>query len=146
MPLNKRGGCKNRRNPNSTNKKIEYPDGNEQEIGICIKTLGSGRFTIRYFDTQKQTLVETIGIARRTLRKRQQWVKPDYYVIISKRDYENKFVDIIYVYDPEFVSDLKRQNLINDCLMNDTEKDDNFDFQEDIPKSDTEEETNIQEN
>ena len=72
--------------------------------------MGSGNFSVRYIDSQKNKLVESIGVARGKLRSKgkKQWVKADKYMIISKRDYGDKFVDIIYVYDPEYVSELKK--------------------------------------
>lgn len=145
MPRNTTGGNKNKKKANKhvnefINRKLEIPEGQEQEIGICTKILGSSRFSIKYVDTNENTLVETIGVARKNLKRSRQFVGVDKFVIISTRDYDNKVVDIIHVYNDTEVNTLKSKKLINEHLYNNEEKDDNFDFCDDMDLSNSENE------
>ena len=64
---------------------IFLPEGQEQEIGICTKILGSNFFSIKLLSSTVYTLVETIGVARKNLKKSRQFVSGiDKFVIISK--------------------------------------------------------------
>lgn len=146
MPRNTTGGDKNKKKGNKyvnqmINRKLEIPDDKEQFIGICIKNLGSSRFTIQYIDNNEKK--ECIGIARKNLKKTRQFVAIDKFVIIATRDFEKDKVDIIHVYNETEVATLKRKNIINEYLYNDT-KEDNIDFKDLDIISDEEEELNTE--
>ena len=88
MPRNTTGGDKNKKKGNKyvnqmINRKLEIPDDKEQFIGICIKNLGSSRFTIKYVDSLKNEMVECVGIARKNLKRSRQFISIDNYGSIN---------------------------------------------------------------
>lgn len=144
MPRNTTGGNKNKKKANKhvnefLNRKLELPDGKEQDIALCIKILGSSRFKIKYVDSLKNEMVECIGIARKNLRRSRQFVSIDNYMIITKRDYQKDVVDIIHVYNDSEVNSLKNMDSIHEYLINGKDEGDNLDFKDDYIISDEEE-------
>ena len=88
MPRNTTGGNKNKKKANKhvndfINRKLELPDGKEQEIALCVKILGSSRFTIKYVDSLKNEMVECVGIARKNLKRSRQFISIDNYGSIN---------------------------------------------------------------
>lgn len=72
-----------------------------QEYAQILKVLGSARFEAHCFDGKTR-----LSIVRGNMRKK-QWVKIGDIVLVSIREYEDAKCDIIYLYKPKEVKNLK---------------------------------------
>ena len=118
MPkTNIRGGNKKKRGKNGINelhRNLDYAvDG--QYYAQVFKILGSGRFMVKCYETDKKTkefvLSEKICHVRGKMRKK-VWVNDNDLVLISIREFDTKKGDIIHKYTYNEAKQLIKQNLI----------------------------------
>ena len=136
MPKNKgKGGKKNKKGKNNKGygeikRALELPNDGER-IARVIKVLGNCRFRVFIYeeseeseesealeskqkdDKSKNQSGECIAKLRGSLRKR-GWIKPESYVIVSKREYATKqnIVDIVHLYKDAEAMELTSQGYI----------------------------------
>lgn len=105
MPKNTKGGKGNRKGKNSNAQvnAVFVPKDDEQEYALVIDLRGDCNFGLQLPDGTK-----TVGKLRGTLHKK-VWVNKEAYVLISKRDFEDKKCDIIHVYPPEHYKYIRRE-------------------------------------
>ena len=130
MPKNKgKGGKKNRKGKNKkgfeeSKRVLELPNEGER-IAHVIKALGNCRFRVFIYeesedleskqkdDKGENQSGECIAKLRGSLRKR-GWIKPESYVIVSKREYatNQNIVDIVHLYKDYEAMELTSQGYI----------------------------------
>lgn len=120
MPLNKKGGkghkkCKNNINREQNNKKLEVKEEGEA-YGIVNKILGSGRMTITYYDESIKNNVTVLGIVRGSIKKRTRFIIGD-LILVSIRDFQKDKADVIYKYDFNEITKLKKRNEIPSSIL-----------------------------
>ena len=152
MPKNKgKGGKKNKRGKNKKGfgeikRALQLPNDGER-IARVIKALGSCRFRVFIYENSEDVNKSNINkpqsrecIAKlrgsRSLR-RKGWIKPESYVIISKREYATKqnIVDIVHLY-----KDAETMELISQGYIPSNHSDNEFgviDFSNDVNISNT---------
>lgn len=79
-----------------------------QEYAAVRKINGGGRFNVIGVDK-----VERIGIARATLKRNKKFIEVGQLILVSLRDFEEKFCDILDIYDGSEVEMLVRGGLID---------------------------------
>jgi len=133
MVVNKKGGNKTKKqkkNPvNEDERKLVLKDDmNFQEYAQINKLFGNGRFEANCFDGKIR-----LAHARGNLKKKKIFVKAGDVVIISLREFEDAKCDVIYVYKPKEIRELKKmgeipQTITEDLLKETEETDIGFDF------------------
>ena len=133
MVVNKKGGNKakkQKKNPvNEDERKLVLKDDmNFQEYAQINKLFGNGRFEANCFDGKIR-----LAHARGNLKKKKIFVKAGDVVIVSLREFEDAKCDVIYVYKPKEIRELKKmgeipQTITEDLLKETEETDIGFDF------------------
>jgi translation initiation factor 1A len=133
MVVNKKGGNKTKKqkkNPvNEDERKLVLKDDmNFQEYAQINKLFGNGRFEANCFDGKIR-----LAHARGNLKKKKIFVKASDVVIVSLREFEDAKCDVIYVYKPKEIRELKKmgeipQTITEDLLKETEETDIGFDF------------------
>ena len=111
-----------------------------QEYAQAQKVLGSARFEVYCFDGKTR-----LATVRGNMRKK-QWVKQGDVILVSLREYEDAKCDIIYLYKPKEVKNLKIYGEIPDTVKvnedivdKEDEQDIGIDFEEKDPDEEIEE-------
>ena len=111
--VNIKGGKKHKKyakNRDSGNKrKIELKEDGERYARV-IKANGNNRFQLECFE--ENGIINRLGILRGKMRKR-VWIKPNDYVLVSMRGYQEDKCDIIHKYNEDEVAKLIRNKAIN---------------------------------
>ena len=97
------------------NDKVDIPE-EGQYFGKVIKMLGSGRVNLNYYykrdyngdQKTEWTTINSIGIIRGNMMKR-IYINIGDIVLITRRDFEDKKVDIIGRYDQTQINYLKKE-------------------------------------
>ena len=123
---NNKGGKKHKRAKNIIiNDKVDIPE-EGQYFGKVIKMLGSGRVNLNYYykrdyngdQKTEWTTINSIGIIRGNMMKR-IYINIGDIVLITRREFEDKKVDIIGRYDQNQINYLKKEipmpNIDNIC-------------------------------
>ena len=79
-----------------------------QEYAIVRKINGGGRFNLICADK-----TERIGIARATLKRNKKFIELGRLILVSLRDFEEKFCDVIDTYDGAEVELLVKEKLLD---------------------------------
>lgn len=135
MVVNKKGGNKakkQKKHPvNNEERKLALKDEMDlQEYAQINKAYGNGRFEANCFDGKIR-----LAHARGNLKKKKIFVKAGDVVIISLREFEDAKCDIIYVYKPKEIKELKKigeipQTITENIDEEAVEADIGFDFEE----------------
>ena len=108
MPKNKIGGKKFKQIKHNSddinNRQLVYKDFS-QDYAYVNKIIGNGRVNL---SINKK---EVVGIMRGNLKRKRQWVVVGNYVLVSKREFEDKY-DIIHVYTEDEIKRLKKNGEI----------------------------------
>lgn len=83
-----------------------------QEYAAVRKINGGGRFNVIGADK-----VERIGIARATLKRNKKFIEVNQLILVSLRDFEEKFCDIIDIYDGAEVDLLVKNKLVDETFI-----------------------------
>lgn len=89
----------------------------DSEYGLVTKKLGNGRFMVKLNLQNKELPCRLCGKFRKGYMKRTNEVGVDTVVLAGFRDYDEKTADIIYVYNPAEVRQLKREGRIVEDLF-----------------------------
>jgi translation initiation factor 1A len=81
----------------------------DHEYGVVTKKLGNGRFSVRLNITNKEVNARVCGKFRTKKGKKNNWVEVDTVVLVGLRDFQDDIVDIVHVYTPEEVRQLKKE-------------------------------------
>lgn len=129
--ITNRGGARAKKQKNHSieeNIKIILKD-EGQEYGIVDKALGSGRFSVKCFDG-KVRLGLLRGKLTKGINKKNNFIMPGDYVLISTRDFQNDKCDILLKYSDQHIRDLIKLNeLPKDCNIKTIISDDNMPFE-----------------
>jgi translation initiation factor 1A len=135
MVINKKGGNKTKKqkkNPvNNEERKLVLKDEMDlQEYAQINKLFGNGRFEANCFDGKIR-----LAHARGNLKKKKVFVKAGDVVIVSLREFEDAKCDVIYVYKPKEIRELKKmgeipQTITEDLVVETEDKDIGIDFDE----------------
>lgn len=135
--MSKKGAKKNM--PEKTPRALELKD-DDTEYGLVTKVLGNGRFTVRLHMQNRELIARLRGKFRHGPAKRANQVAVDSVVLVGLRDFSEKTVDIIHVYDSAEIRQLKKSGQFveesfrprdEDGQANADQEDDNpFDFEE----------------
>ena len=139
MPKNKQGGKKHKKyakNSDAFTRQLILAD-EEQYYALVTKHLGNGRVYVFYIDNEKGG-IEILANIRGSFQRRRgaNFVSVNNIVLISLRDFQSDKCDIIHVYKPEEMIQLKRLGEINNQLS----PEDNKNYQDDLEFNDYEEE------
>ena len=116
MPKNLKGGNKAKRqgNKNTNLNKIKdtpEPNNNEnQHVGIVTKVLGDCRFTVKILSNngyKNEEMISWLSAGKKRIGR----VANDSYILVSKRDFEDK-CDILYLYDRTDIENLYKNKII----------------------------------
>jgi translation initiation factor 1A len=80
----------------------------DHEYGVITKKLGNGRFAVKLNITNKEVNARVCGKFRHRKAKKANWVDIDSVVLVGLREFQDDIVDIVHVYTPEEVRQLKR--------------------------------------
>lgn len=83
-----------------------------QEYAVVRKVNGGGRFNVICADK-----VERIGVARATLKRNKKFIELGQFILVSLRDFQEKFCDIIDIYDGAEVDILVKNRLVNEDFI-----------------------------
>lgn len=100
---------------------------NDTEYGKVISVLGGKNIQIKLLENNNTI----IGILRGNMRKR-VWLVCDDIVLVSKREYSDKFVDIIHKYPNEHVNKLYR---LGEIVKDKNDINNDIVFTEEIPQN-----------
>ena len=118
-------------------KLVEKDD--DTEYGLVTKKLGSGRFMVRLNMQNKEVIGRLCGKFKHGAAKHANWVDVDTVVLVGIRDFQDDVVDIVHVYEPTEVRQLRKSGAFveesvrhtDDCDMPPDDDDDGgFDFSE----------------
>lgn len=84
----------------------------ENEYGFVTKKLGGSNFSIKLHLQEREVIGHIVGKLRRGNNKKSNWVDVGSVVLLGMRDFQDKKVDILYVYSPEEVRKLKKSGEI----------------------------------
>jgi len=84
----------------------------DTEYGIVTKKLGCSRFLVRPNLKVNEIIGKICGKYRKGNIKKSNWVDIGSVVLIGLRDYQDNTVDIIYVYNPQEIRQLKKMGVI----------------------------------
>ncbi len=118
MPKNTKGGNKSKRGKNGgvveEDRMIEFKDA-DQEYAKILKAFGSNRYDAQCMDGKTR-----MAHARGNLKKKKIYVKVGDIVIVSLRDFCEGKCDIIHVYKPKEVIQLRKLEEISTEIADDT--------------------------
>jgi initiation factor 1A len=108
------------RNNNKNNKKVNdnkeqkmlLEKTDESEYAIITKKLGSGRFSAKLNMNGNQVNARLCGKFRKGAMKKNNMVDVGTVVLVGIRNYDEKNVDIIYVYSTQDVRTLEKEKKI----------------------------------
>lgn len=135
----KKGGKKNKKQKHVSepgDRKLELKDESDlQEYAQIIKAYGSNRYEANCFDGKTR-----LAHSRGNLKKKKIYIKVGDVVMISLREFQDEKCDIIYVYNPKEVTQLKKLGEIPlDVAENNTativSEDIGIDFEETLDES-----------
>ena len=113
MVFNLKGGKKHKKKKRVViDKKIIFRDDElNEEYGKVIKLLGNGRVYCKLRDGTEQ-----LCIIPGRMKKKHIWVRLDSIILIAIRSYQLDKADIIHVYLPSQIDELKKQNELPLCF------------------------------
>ena len=142
--VQKKGGNKQKKqkkvSDNNDSRPLSLKDISQmQEYAQIVKAYGNGRFEANCFDGKTR-----LAHARGNLKKKKIFVKAGNVVLISLREFEDNKCDILHVYIPKEIKDLKKLGEIPNSITEDVnekvEEDDGVDFVEEDEDEDEKEE------
>uniref|UniRef100_A0A6C0EMC1 S1-like domain-containing protein n=1 Tax=viral metagenome TaxID=1070528 RepID=A0A6C0EMC1_9ZZZZ len=89
-------------------RKLLEKDPDNEEYAIVTKKLGDGRYRLKLNMREGETIGRLCGKMRRGKNKRQNWVDVDSVVLVGLREFQKSIVDIVHVYDPKEVRQLRK--------------------------------------
>lgn len=111
--------------------------GDDTNYGMVTKVLGNCHFMVRLNIENKEVYARLCGKFRKGSKKRENFVNVNSVVLVGLRDFEDDKVDIIHVYKPEEVRQLKKSGEYIEESMRDgddtqavIEEETPFDFEE----------------
>lgn len=111
--------------------------GDDTNYGMVTKVLGNSHFMVKLNMENKEVYARLCGKFRKGSKKRENFVNVNSVVLVGLRDFEDDKVDIIHVYKPEEVRQLKKSGQYIEESMRDAddtqaviEEDTPFDFEE----------------
>ena len=111
--------------------------GDDTNYGMVTKVLGNSHFMVKLNMENKEVYARLCGKFRKGSKKRENFVNVNSVVLVGLRDFEDDKVDIIHVYKPEEVRQLKKSGKYIEESMRDAddthaviEEDTPFDFEE----------------
>jgi translation initiation factor 1A len=111
--------------------------GDDTNYGMVTKVLGNSHFMVKLNMENKEVYARLCGKFRKGSKKRENFVNVNSVVLVGLRDFEDDKVDIIHVYKPEEVRQLKKSGEYIEESMRDAddtgaviEEDTPFDFEE----------------
>lgn len=111
--------------------------GDDTNYGMVTKVLGNSHFMVKLNMENKEVYARLCGKFRKGSKKRENFVNVNSVVLVGLRDFEDDKVDIIHVYKPEEVRQLKKSGEYVEESMRDAddtgaviEEDTPFDFEE----------------
>ena len=141
--VQKKGGNKQKKqkkvSDNNDSRPLSLKDISQmQEYAQIVKAYGNGRFEANCFDGKTR-----LAHARGNLKKKKIFVKAGNVVLISLREFEDNKCDILHVYIPKEIKDLKKLGEIPNSITEDVnekvEEDDGVDFVEEDEDEDEDE-------
>jgi translation initiation factor 1A len=116
MPKNTKGGSKAKKTKNfvEQERELEFKD-SDQEYAKIVKAFGSNRYEAQCMDGKTR-----LAHARGNLKKKKVFVKVGDIVIVSLRDFCEDKCDIIYIYKPKEVIQLRKLEEISTEMADDT--------------------------
>ena len=117
---------------------VEKEEGQE-EYGLVCRKLGGGRFAVRLNMQNREIIAKVRGKFKKGAQKKENFVDIDTVVLVSFRDFQDKIGDIVHVYTPAEVRQLKKDGKFveesvrpagEDGEIADTVEDDTFNFEE----------------
>lgn len=106
MPGKKKSFKKNTGEEKAVRPLEEKDDGTE--YGLVTKVLGNCRFMVRLNLQNKEVLAHLRGKFTKGANKKDNIVEVNSVVLVSMRDFEEKVVDIVHVYKPAEIRQLKK--------------------------------------
>lgn len=89
---------------------LEKEDGTE--YGIVTKVLGGGRFSVKLNLQHKEVIGKICGKLKYKGNKKSNFIELGSVVLVGVRDFQDKVVDIVYLYTPEEVKKMKKSGMI----------------------------------
>jgi translation initiation factor 1A len=115
--------------------KLLEKDDDVEEYAVITKKLGNGRFSLKMNASDKIIIGRLCGKMKYRKNKGTNWVDVGSVVLVGMRDFDDKVVDIVHVYDAGEVSQLKKQGkyietatITNHEVVQENEEDCAFDF------------------
>lgn len=105
MPKKNKKG-KNNAVPPVETKLLEKDDWHA--YGTAMKRLGCGKFSIKLVMQEKEVIGRLAGKLRHGAGKKFNYVNIGSVVLVGMRDFQENMVDIVYVYEPGEVRQLKK--------------------------------------
>ena len=136
MPRNLKGGNKAKKqgSKNTGIRKVKdtpLPNKDDnQHVGIVTKILGDCRFNVKII-SDNGLKNEEITSWLAASKKKYGRIVLDSYVLVSKRDFENK-CDILYPYDKSDIENLLSNNIIERGIREDEDEDIIFANEDDL--------------
>jgi initiation factor 1A len=130
---------KNNKEEKKTIRPLQEKDDNT-EYGLVTKVLGGCRFIVKLNMQNKEVLGHLRGKFTKGVNKKDNIVEINSVVLVSIRDFDDKVVDIIHVYKPDEIRQLKKSGqFVEQSVRGETDigddyysenNDDVFDFTE----------------
>ncbi len=116
MPKNIKGGSKAKKAKNfvEQDRILEYKE-TDQEYAKIVKAFGNNRYDAQCMDGKTR-----LAHARGNLKKKKIFVKVGDIAIVSKRDFCDDKCDIIHIYKPKEVIQLRKLEEISTEMADDT--------------------------
>lgn len=84
----------------------------ENEYGFVTKKLGGSNFSVKLHLQEREVIGHICGKLRRGNNKKSNWVDIGSVVLLGIRDFQDKRADILYVYSPDEIRQLKKSGEI----------------------------------
>lgn len=105
----------------------------DHEYAIVTKTLGDGKFRLKLNLSDREIIGRVCGKLKQRSKRKSNWVDVGSVVMVGIRDFQDKIVDIVYVFVPDEIRRLKKDGVLSGDVKENVEEADEdlgFDFNE----------------